>query len=269
MRSFFKRRKKKIKKERRITSDEARQKYKDVFGENLVSIVLYGGPADGENVSEMEGASLLVVFKKLDMEAISKANIIYSDFAGKNNLSPLIVEEGELFDVASCFPIDFLAAKSRYKILYGKDVLKDLIISAENLALKAKLEIMKLYLRGRHNLVFSSQDPKLLTRILALDIPHCINALRALLLSKRKHAPAETPDIIERAAEEFSIDAAVLQQVSQIKEGTLQQDKSEIARLFFQYLRELYFAYKAADELALKMSERESMKEADERDFIE
>jgi len=266
---FIKRRKKKVEKERVVASDEAKQKYKEVFGENLVSIALCGGSTGSKNIYDMEGTTLLVVFKKLDMETISKVNIIYSDFAGKNRIWPLIVEEGELFDVAASFPIEFLSAKSRYEILYGKDVLKGLIVSAEDLPLKAKLEIMRLYVRSTHNLAFSFKAPETLAKILARDFPLCLNALRALLLSKRKHSPVEAAQIIERAAEEFSIDAAVLHRVAAVKDGTFQGDASEIPRLFFQYIRELHFACKAADELSLKTAERDDLKEADDKDFIE
>jgi hypothetical protein len=266
---FRKRRKAPQKAGRPEITEQLKEEYRTLFGDNLLSIALYNVPEGSRDGFEGQGISLLIVFKKLDPDTISHVRTIVADLSFKDNLSPLLVEEEELFDVASCFPVELLAAKERYEILYGKDVLKDLIVSAEDLALKAKLEIMKFYVRGRHTLAFSHDDPALLLKALTREVPHCVNALRALLIVKKKHAPVEASHIVERAAEEFSIDAAVLGQALKAQEGGFQGAASEILDLFFQYLRELYFAYKAADELSLKEIPREPFGEGDDRSFIE
>jgi hypothetical protein len=266
---LFGKREKKRRRGQPLSSDEITEKCRDVFGDNLVSIVAYGPRVRAENVSGVESASLIIVLRKLDLEAIAKANAVLPDVPGEHELCPLIAEEGELFDVASSFPIEFLAAKSEYRILYGKDVLKDLIVSAEHLPLKAKLEIMRLYVRGRRELISSINHPETLAKLMARDFSRCVNALRVLLVAKRKHAPAEDAQIVERAAEDFSVDEGVLDRASRIGQESPPQEPAEMPRLFFEYLRELYFAYKAAEELSLKMEKEEKAPEADERDFIE
>jgi hypothetical protein len=266
---FGKGRKKKKREGRLLAVDDIKEECRRIFGDNLVSIVAYGPRLATESPSGGDSASFIVVFRKLDLETIAKAKALLSEVPGEHDLSPLIVEEGELFDVASSFPIEFLAARSNYRILLGKDVLKDLIVSAEYLPLKAKLEIMRLCVLGRRHLIFSIEDPQALATLLARDFPRCLNAIRALLVAKRRHAPADTSEIIERAAEDFSIDAAVLERLEGIKEGSVPEEPSEIPALFFQYLRELYFAYKAADELSMKMTEGQGPPAPDDREFIE
>ena len=164
-----------------LFSERLKNKCKDVFGENLISSTLFGGSEEGKKDFQIKGATILLVFKKIDLETFPKIRTLFIDFASKNNLLPMIVEENELFDVASCYPAVFLAAKSRNNILYGKDMLKELIVSAEDHPLKTTRDIMNLLLRGRHNLALLGHKPRKLTEILVADISQCINALRAMI----------------------------------------------------------------------------------------
>ena len=270
MRRFFKKRKKQVAKKKGILIPaELVERCKNTFAENIISMILYGDFLENENVSANGNSTLLVAFKKVDMETVSKANGLFSSLRDFKNLSLLIVEECELFEVASCFPVDFLAAKTNHTVMYGKDLLNDLAVSAENLALKIKGEIMKLYLRARHNLVFLIDKPDVLTRVICLDFPHFISSLRALLLLKQKSFSNEEAAVIESAAEEFSIDAGFLQQIKNIREGASKEKYSDLPLLFHNYVRELFFAYKAADAMIIKTSNETPEYEKGERDLIE
>ena len=203
-------------------------------GDNLVSLVVYGSAARNRYDPATSDLNVVIVLRDASGAAVQRIAPVVHAAQRASRVEPFIVGESELPRLAVTFPTKLLDIQRRHVVLSGRDVFSGIGVSRDDVRQRVEQELRNLALRLRHRFVAARNDEQALA--LAADdaaAPLAVN-LRALL-NLRGTVPDEFQPalaIYESAANEFGLDAGVLDAVRRIHKGGEQSMNAEaFARL--------------------------------------
>jgi predicted nucleotidyltransferase len=212
------------------------QKLKDIYQNNLVSVILYGSLVSGEFIDKHSNLNILVVLENIDPYILKKASNLIRKFYLFQTLflSPEYIERS-----TDVFPIEFLDIKENYFLLYGKDIIKDITIDLKNLRfqceqeLKAKLlNLYQLYLKLHKNKIA-------LRSVLLRSFISILHIARNILRLKGKIPVYKKEMILDELYKEFPIGLTVWQKILNIRNKKEKIKKREIESLFVSFIHEV------------------------------
>ncbi|MCB4757375.1 MAG: hypothetical protein LHV69_10175 [Elusimicrobia bacterium] len=121
--------------------DEYCEGLKNVLGNNLISIILYGSAAKEEQIPKESDVNLMIILRECSLEKFSTAEKIISLGEKKGNINPVFWSEDELRNSADVFPVEFLDIKEKYRVLHGKDIFAEIAIDTKNLRHQLEFEL--------------------------------------------------------------------------------------------------------------------------------
>jgi len=210
---------------------------KGSFGEDLVSVILYGSASSGEYSEKHSNINAVIILRDAGIRNLRKAQALVS----KNRFSainPLFFTEDYIKRSTDVFPIEFLDMKENHTVLYGKDLLKDIDIDTKNLRfqceqeLKSKLiNIKRAYLKSRDRVFFEKMLFKFFTSSLHI--------LRNIIRLKTGRAVYSKEEIIRDAAREFRINEDIFMRIWDAKRKGSRLGYKASEELFFLLVEDL------------------------------
>jgi len=220
---------------------------KNIYGDGLVSVILYGCAASGEYSSANSNVNIAVVLDDAGLANIARAKRLVNK-RRFGIIRPVFFTEKYIASSTDVFPLEFLDMKENNIVLYGKDVLRDVRVDEKNLRfqceqeLKSKLiNIKTVYLDLRS----ASDRRKLLFKFTSSVLHLLRNALRlkgrVLIYSKEGVAAS--------AAEEFGVGMAAFKKILDARSGKLKLTSKEVDGLFVDIVRDLEKMAEAIDRM--------------------
>ena len=216
--------------------DEFRADVEKVFGEDLVSLTMYGSHAS--DVPEAgSDVSVLIVVRKLRKEALLAYRAIAHRYARRGIPAPPIFTESFLKESSDVFPLEFLGMAERRRVLFGKDVVEELEITTENLRHQVEFEMKGKLLSLRRMYVGAFGNKELLT-LLKETVGSVVSVARGLLLLTDHGAPHGKTEIVDEIEKRFGIALPFLREALAVRSGEkIPQARAE--DLFFGYQDEV------------------------------
>lgn len=200
----------------KITSNLV-EKLKEVYGEKLVSVVLYGSCASNECENEFSDINTIVVIKDLNAADLKKASPALKDFMKTKNPIPLFMDKEEWFNSCDVYPIEYSDIKSRHSILYGEDVVAPLILEKTNLRLQCEHETKNLLIKLRQNYLVKNSDQKAIEELIKTSSKSFFALFRAILRITNDDVKFSHREVIETLAEKVSIDKEVFLNILELR----------------------------------------------------
>lgn len=218
----------------RFTAD-----YRDIFGEELQAIILYGSGADNNYLPGKSDLNFLVVLTDRGMADLEKAMATAARWRKSNVATPLFMTKDYILSSLDAYPIEFLAMKLNHVAVYGEDILADLEINPEHLRLQVERELRGklLLLRGRY--LETEGKEKAVRRLIRESLPAFLSSFKALLWLMGGDIPRERRDIVAAAARAAGVAAEVFQRCLAVREERDKLSKGEVTALFRDYLQEI------------------------------
>jgi len=223
--------------------------YRGLFGDDLISIILYGSAAGQDYQPGKSDINFMIVLSETGIEHLDHAFTIVKKWQKKNVAIPLFLTEGYVKTSMDVFPIEYLNFQRNYILAFGKDILKDLSFDPEFIRLQCEREIKGKLLILREGFLETSGKGRALKRLISQSIPAFVAIFEALLSLKEKNVPGEKRDTIKTTCMVFELDIAVYEKLLDIKEEKIKLGDTEIIKLFKDYLRESRKLSKIVDEL--------------------
>lgn len=136
------------------------------FGEDLVSVILYGSAAKGAHVAGASDVNVLVVLRSVELDGLSDAAELLAK-AREARIAPTFWAEGELRGSADVFPVEYRDILSSYRVVHGADLLAGVRVSERNLRHQLEYELRSKILRLRSDWPALRGEPKSLEAALA------------------------------------------------------------------------------------------------------
>ena len=221
-------------------------KLKEGFGDDLISVILYGSAASGEFVSRRSNLNFLVIVKDSGISVLKKGAKVIGKFP---EFEPLFLSEDYIMRSTDIFPIEFLDMKENYSVIYGKDALKDINVDTGNLRFQCEHELKVKLISLRQLYLKSSRDKRLLLYALLKSFTSSLHILRNVLRLKGKTPPYKKELIIAELAKVVPIDLSVWERILAVKNKRERLNKDSIDRLFLKFIEELEKTVELVDKL--------------------
>ena len=219
--------------------EEMTADYVKVFGDDLVSMILYGSAAGGEYRPGRSDLNFLVVLTESGIERLDRAFKTVDRWRRRYVAVPLFVTEAYVQSSLDVFPIEYLDMQRRHRTVHGPDVLEGLTFDPEHVRLQCEREIKGKLLLLREGFLETGGKARGLRELIAQSLPAFSAIFKALLYLQGEEIPARKGDVLQRGSKAFGLDAAVFEALASVREGRSKPDGDSLQRLVKDYLREV------------------------------
>ena len=217
-----------------LTSD-----YLKIFGSELVSLIVYGSAAAGSYVKGKSDINLLVVLTEAGKDRLDAAFDKVKYWKKRGVATPLVMTRQFIETSLDSYPIEFLNMKNSHILVHGEDVLKDLVFKPADLRLQIEREIKGKIILLTQGYLETEGAARALRQLIRKSFTAFVSIFNALLFLKQGRAPQTRRETIKEVCNLFSLDTAVFERCSDIKEGKDKLAGKEIINIFKKYLREV------------------------------
>ena len=217
-----------------LTSD-----YLKIFGSELVSLIVYGSAAAGSYVKGKSDINLLVVLTEAGKDRLDAAFDKVKYWKKRGVVTPLVMTREFIETSLDSYPIEFLNMKNSHILVHGEDVLKDLVFKPADLRLQIEREIKGKIILLTQGYLETEGAARALRQLIRKSFTAFVSIFNALLFLKQGKAPQTRRETIKEVCNQFSLDTAVFERCSDIKEGKDKLASKEIINIFKNYLREV------------------------------
>ncbi len=228
---------------------------KEIFGEDLISIVLYGSGATGEYRPGTSDINFLVVLKDTSVQSLGRGMKLAASWRRRRVNTPLFMTENDIRDSLDSYPIEFLDMKANYQLVFGKDVLQDLDFHPEDVRVQCERELKGKLLHLRQAYLESKGKTRALRKIITRSITTFISIFQGLLYLKKHPIPRTKKEIVQKAAAGFELNAATFLRLLDIRKGSAKLPAAQLNELFGSYVTELETLSDAVDKMNLKQED--------------
>lgn len=225
------------------------QDYLNVFGKDLVALVLYGSAAGGSYIRGKSDINLLVVLTPAGIDKFTDILNIVKSWKKRSVAIPLVMTKEFMATSLDAYPIEFLGMKNNHILIYGEDVLNGLSFKSADLRLQIERELRGKLLLLQQGYLEGEGKPRRLRVLISNSLTAFVSIFTALLYFKQGKAPHGRRETIDEVGKFFTIDTAVFMLCADIKEGKDKLSGAEVADLFCRYLREVNNICKIVDNL--------------------
>jgi len=213
--------------------------YKALFGDDLVSIILYGSATGQDFRSGKSDINFMIVLTEDGIEHLDQAFDVVNKWRKRGVAVPLFLTEEYVKSSLDVFPIEYLNFQNNYVLVFGKDILKDLEIGPEFLRLQCEREIKGKLLLLREAFLETSGQGKALRGLIKQALPALMAIFEALLHLRKINVPRERREIVRVMAEAFDLEHGVFEGLLDIKEDKSKFSDEKSLNLFKGCLKEM------------------------------
>jgi predicted nucleotidyltransferase len=211
---------------------------KGAQGERLRSVVLYGSAATGEHNEHFSDLNVLCVLTQVTPAELAGAEPIFKWWRALGNPAPLLLSEEELRTSTDCFPIEFRDMQERRRVLFGGDVIQDLVIDKTFYRAQVEMELRSKLLRLRQKAAEVLTEKPSLLRLMIDSVPNFLVLARHALLVSGIAAGWRKREVV-RHMPDIGVDGTPFETLLELR------DQSKLARdvdaeaLFASYLNQI------------------------------
>jgi hypothetical protein len=229
----------KIPKDPKEIFKEITEDYQRIFGNDLVSIALYGSGATGDYVPKKSDLNFLIVLTEEGINTLERAFKVVSKWRKRNVNIPLFLTKSYITSSLDSFPVEFLNMKMNHMPVFGEDVLSDLSFEKRHIRIQCERELKAKLLQLRQGYLDASKRVRNLKLLIVRSIPAFIAIFRALLYLKGIEAPANREEIVSHICEEFDLDHGLFSTILSIKDREKRLSKGEMDWLIHRYISDV------------------------------
>jgi predicted nucleotidyltransferase len=205
---------------------------KQALGTNLVSVILYGSAVRGEYVRARSDLNLMLVFKKLDLEHITKVRKLMRRKVRKTLPQLVFWTEKELANAWDVVPLEFEDIMENHRCLVGKDPFTKRKVDKKHMRYQLEFELRSKLLNVRDSWLSLRRDKY---------------ALKMFLIKA-----GNSFDYLIRKAEavfgkKLAVSSDVFEKIKRVKNKEIRLKRSELRALFHQLHEAVESAIKKID----------------------
>jgi len=209
-------------------------------GANLVSVVLYGSAAAGDNIELRSDYNLLITLHRITPEDLRLAQAPMREWQRLGHPLPVYFTAGELSDAADVFPIEFHQMANARIVLFGKDPFELVKLSDANLRHQTEYELRSKLIQLRRMYIPASVSVEKLCDLMSDSLASFAALFRAVLLLYGEEAPVAKPECVRVAAARFGLDPEPFEKIFAFRSSDYRPaTENEANEIFSGYLAQI------------------------------
>ncbi|MBN1381165.1 MAG: hypothetical protein JXA41_05780 [Deltaproteobacteria bacterium] len=214
--------------------------YKKIFGADLVSIVLYGSGTGGDYLPGKSDINFLMILSQNAGPSLDRALETVKKWRQRLVAIPLFMTKPFILSSVDSYPIEFFNMQSNHTVVFGADILNDLVFDPGHLRLQLERELKGKILHLQTGFLETDGKPKRIRQLIEVSFKAFLAFFKAMLFLKNKTIPEDRYQVIETTAKAFSIDAGIFLQCAALREDSKPYSSEEISKIFHLYLQEIH-----------------------------
>jgi predicted nucleotidyltransferase len=216
--------------------------------ERLRSVVLYGSAAAGEHNEHFSDLNVLCVLTRVTPAELAVSEPIFKWWREQGNPSPLLLSEDELLTSTDCFPVEFHDMQERHRILFGPDLIENLVIERTFYRAQVEMELRAKLLRLRQKAAEVLTEKAPLLRLMIDSVPNFLVLARHALLLSEKPSGWRKREIV-RHLPDIGVDGTPFDSLLDLREQNKRANDVDPAALFAAYLHEIQALVSHVDQI--------------------
>ena len=213
--------------------------YRNVFGDDLVSVILYGSSVTKEYDPNKSDLNFLIVLSVEAIERLHLAHELVVRWRKKKVGTPLFLTKDYIECSLDTFPIEFLNIKRNHQVIIGEDVLAGISFKRNFIRMQGERELKGKLLLLRQRYVETRGKHKVLKGLISASLPTFIFVFKGLLYLLGKEVPETKEQTISILSQELKLDQELFTSLLQLEAGTFKYSRQELGDLFKRYLKEI------------------------------
>jgi predicted nucleotidyltransferase len=221
---------------------------KHAHGERLRSVILYGSAAAGEHQEHFSDLNVMCVLTRITPAELAADGPIFEWWRALGNPPPLLLSEEELRTSTDCFPIEFHDIQERRRVLFGQDLIQDLVIEKTFYRAQVEMELRSKLLRLRQKAAdVLSKKPELL-RLMIDSAPNFLVLARHALLVSGMSSGFRKREVV-RHLPDLGADSAPFETLLDLRDQSKLAKDVDPDALFSSYLKQIETLVHHVDQL--------------------
>ena len=212
---------------------------KELFGSDLISIILYGSAARGEYIPKKSDINFMIILSDAGINSLGKAMSLTAKWHKRNVATPLFLSKKYIESSLDTFPVEFINFKASYRLIFGEDVLKDLSFEKKYVRLQSERELKGKLLQLRENFLETEGKKKNIEALIRLSLPTFFSIFQAILFLNEKQPASDNSRLLAFMANDTQLDTALFRKLNEIKSGEKKLSSDEAVSLMEEYIAEI------------------------------
>jgi hypothetical protein len=213
--------------------------YRNIFGEDLISIILYGSGAGEDYIPGKSDLNFLIILTERGIEGLDRVLETVGRWRKRNVAIPFFMTRDYLTGSQDAYPIEFLNMRRSYLVVTGEDVLAPLAFDSRHIRLQLERELRGKLLHLRSGYLATGGKTRKIRELIGASLTAFVSLFSALLCLKNLEIPKRKRDVLAAAGVAFGVDAAVFLRCEEIRGKTDRFSPAEVLAVFRDYLREV------------------------------
>jgi len=210
--------------------------YRNIFGDQLISVIMYGSAVTHEYKPGKSDINVLLVLADISISQISKSLNLQKKWSRSRVATPFFFTKQHIADSCDTYPVEFLDMQSNYKVLYGDDPLKTLEIRHEHVRLQCERELRGVAIHLRRSYAESAGNDTMLRELLDASIRKLMPVFKGLLALKGRSIPKTKSDIIALIEDTYNLGMSSFSDIYNLNTKNL---KNQYDKLFEKYAHDI------------------------------
>lgn len=206
----------------------------NLYKAEVISIILYGSASSGEFIEDRSNINLLIILENATITNCSKIGPVINSDRYKE-FEPIFFSKGDLLSSADVFPIEFLDMRENYKVLFGEDVLKELIIDSKNLRFQCEHELKSKLIMLRQAFVRLNQNKSALEKMLIKSFTSVTHIARNILKLKNKNPKYPKEELLTQLSKDLQIRQDEWEKILKLKNKQIKVTHEELIALYINF----------------------------------
>jgi predicted nucleotidyltransferase len=213
--------------------------YQEIYGTELLSIVLYGSGARGDYTPGRSDLNFLIVLTEEGIKGLHRAFKVVAKWHKRRVTTPLFMTPEYIATSLDTFPLEMLNIKRDYHVVWGKNPLTKIRIRKRQLRLQLEREVKGKLLRLREAYLASNGWKRNLVAVTSQSLTAFLSIFQGILYLRDKETPHQRGAIIKATAAETGLAAEPFEQLLEVKEGKTRLSVKKMKGLMENYIEEI------------------------------
>ncbi|MBM4256574.1 MAG: hypothetical protein FJ147_11855 [Deltaproteobacteria bacterium] len=215
------------------------QELRNVLGDQLLAVVLYGSAAGENFVPGSSDLNTAIVVQHIGFEVLKKLQPHMSSWHKRGFAVPLIIDRNFLHHSRDVFPMEYLDIKEQHRTLWGEEIFDTLPISGEHLRFLAEHEVRSRLLRLQALYLERADEPPRLRQILLDSLKTFLTLMRHLLRLQGKSEVQNYAEVLSLFEQQFQVSFPEMHRLIAIRRGTRDWPHEPATEFFREYLEDV------------------------------
>ena len=219
--------------------DQFNSDIEQLFGSEVVSIILFGSAATKEYIPKKSDINFLVVLSEKGIARIKEVQNFVVRWRKRKISLPLFLSREYIEASLDSYPIEFFNMQLAYRVIKGEDVLKDLKIKRDDLRLQCERELKGNLLKLRQTFIETGGKAKGLQQLVIDSVISFSSIFKALLFLKGTKVPETKQAVMLSTCREFELDEGLFSVLLSVRRFEIKLSREQLELHVQRYIDEI------------------------------